>query len=558
MKGEKSFLSTCQRILAAEQKKLKKTKLLELPYIKRNLEKHHAVLCQQSRRATRDIVQALQFFYCLITTKPDTGRGDHAGQVLTRYELISKIADLARRHYTVTAAHPVGKLGDNAEVVAEATLFLTTVTTLDCNPHRHDGVANDGQEQVNTCSKSLVHFEARARPDGRFDREIFACYMDMLRIYLHPEGPDDGSHGAPMIPQVAMYLMWGMRNITANTSIDRPFIMSFKPVPDVIDVLHDICDHLRLQSYAVVALEQGAALLKNMFTWPNHLLACLNAPALCQKLVALVKKCWKHLPKNFILNGELMAALSLLTESSATTTTNTLIQVMLDDTEIIPALPARLVDTSGDMAMPCARLMGNLVAASRSEPTDTLLDANALTRLFTVVRTNPSKLLRKEAMWTVSNICAGTELQACRVIHYGKDHVGLKALLLTMRDDPAVSVRREAAWALLNVCKLHPKFLPVMFKFDVLPELTDFIYEALPIWGRGATNFVVNVLDFFNHFLKCPELSADQYPGRAALDRDVEKLVSFIYLFVEDARDACNEFIHCFCPARWTNIEECD
>ena len=103
MKGGKNFLFTCQRILAAEQKKLKKsTSLLNLPYVKRNLVNQKTTLEKISGRRTLNhvaVLEAIQFFYCLITVKPSL---KSPMTFLTQHDLIRKVLNVVQRYRALT------------------------------------------------------------------------------------------------------------------------------------------------------------------------------------------------------------------------------------------------------------------------------------------------------------------------------------------------------------------------------------------------------------------------------------------------------------------------
>ncbi len=92
---------------------------------------------------------------------------------------------------------------------------------------------------------------------------------------------------------------------------------------------------------------------------------------------------------------------------------------------------------------PALRVFGNFVSGSEAE-TQYALDTGAL-RLLPALLSHPKRSIRKEALWAVSNVCAGSPAQARLV-----DEEGLWPAVLAGGDDAEENVAREAVWACAN------------------------------------------------------------------------------------------------------------
>jgi len=79
------------------------------------------------------------------------------------------------------------------------------------------------------------------------------------------------------------------------------------------------------------------------------------------------------------------------------------------------------------------------------------------------------RVIRKETMWTISNITAGTKFQIDAVIETNI----FPGLIKTLKDD-ADDVKKEAAWAISNATSGGDKsVINYVVKLDILPVLCD-------------------------------------------------------------------------------------
>jgi len=95
---------------------------------------------------------------------------------------------------------------------------------------------------------------------------------------------------------------------------------------------------------------------------------------------------------------------------------------------------------------PCLRTLGNVVTGT-DQHTQTAIDAGLLRELV-VLMENEKTSVRKEAVWTASNITAGTKAQIGAFLAMP----GLPEALFQQLEDGEWSVQKEAAWTVANIC----------------------------------------------------------------------------------------------------------
>jgi importin subunit alpha-6/7 len=100
------------------------------------------------------------------------------------------------------------------------------------------------------------------------------------------------------------------------------------------------------------------------------------------------------------------------------------------------------------LVIPALRLVGNISTGSESQ-TNELLNNHVLALLLRLLD-HSKRAVRREACWTLSNICAGTRPQVEKCIFYP----GLlaKTVELFLHDEP--DVRNEVCFTFGNMCHL--------------------------------------------------------------------------------------------------------
>ena len=101
-------------------------------------------------------------------------------------------------------------------------------------------------------------------------------------------------------------------------------------------------------------------------------------------------------------------------------------------------------DTTSSLVIPALRTIGNIVSGN-DQQTQVMLDLNVLPLLLKLM-SHPKKNVRKEAMWTLSNITAGTESQVESVIQYP----GMIEKITEILETADYDVQKEAVWTVSN------------------------------------------------------------------------------------------------------------
>lgn len=155
----------------------------------------------------------------------------------------------------------------------------------------------------------------------------------------------------------------------------------------------------------------------------------------------------------------------------------------------------------------------------------------------------------KEALWTLSNLCAGTELQTCQVITWNR-YEGLH-ILLEYATNPKVSLtgRREAAWAIINTFHENPKFEALLSRFSIISRLCDYCYCQMAADGPHLDSQVTCILTMLEQHLKRDEER-----------EEIANVISFLSVFVPDEKVAKNvaRLISLYFPQRWTHVDTLD
>jgi len=137
------------------------------------------------------------------------------------------------------------------------------------------------------------------------------------------------------------------------------------------------------------------------------------------------------------------------------------------DLKILP----RIVDLlySGELfEMPALRITGNFASASDDSYIDELLRFGLLKNFKNFLKSD-RRNVRKESLWVLSNICAGSRAQIQQVIDNN-----LFSTILEMLDDKESEVIVEACWCLYNtICGTSKKNLRLIETKSLVAKMCD-------------------------------------------------------------------------------------
>jgi hypothetical protein len=168
----------------------------------------------------------------------------------------------------------------------------------------------------------------------------------------------------------------------------------------------------------------------------------------------------------------------------------------------LPKVIEYLLSENPKILQPTVRLVGNIASGNDSVLTDTLLASGPclanLTPLLYTSKTN----IRKEAVWALSNITAGTPAQIAAVME-----AGLFPRVIQLCSEGDSIVRKEALFALANAAYGAPVILEQlqhMGAIQVLVSQMDVIRDS------GA---LCSILDALRCFLNHGRAKVDQTGG---------------------------------------------
>lgn len=188
---------------------------------------------------------------------------------------------------------------------------------------------------------------------------------------------------------------------------------------------------------------------QNMTTAITRIAAWTLAIMLKPKQLPALPLCRELLPMFYLLSQtpdadtkkEVLWGLSHLTEA------DTPLCRLAVDNGFVPFAMSGAADLSSDLQVPAIRTLGNIASTDDAELTQSVLDFGLLDTLLPLVD-SPEFLIRKEVMWTLSNVTAGTLSQLAAFLSHPIARVALKGL-----EDPVYAVRKEAAFIYSNVAK---------------------------------------------------------------------------------------------------------
>ncbi|KAF4749868.1 hypothetical protein FOZ62_016364, partial [Perkinsus olseni] len=112
----------------------------------------------------------------------------------------------------------------------------------------------------------------------------------------------------------------------------------------------------------------------------------------------------------------------------------------------IPRIVQLLGHENPSVHTPALRAIGNVVTGEAHQ-TAAAVDAGLIPALKPLLRST-RKMVRKEAVWTLSNICADRDVQIQKVIKSGLLADVFEMILGAKEHE----VRREAVWVVCNLC----------------------------------------------------------------------------------------------------------
>jgi hypothetical protein len=286
--------------------------------------------------------------------------------------------------------------------------------------------------------------------------------------------------------------LWALANIAGDSTKFRDGVLELNTLPPILEIIVQSEDQQKLHM-----LRNAVWALGNM---------CRGKPSpkpeqIAPALVYLGFLCY-HTDREVLVDT--LWALSYISDGG-----DDRIRAVIEGTKIPDKFPAGalpkvveyLLSENPKILQPTVRLVGNIASGSAPDLTDTLLASGVLANLGTLLCT-PKTNIRKEAVWALSNITAGSPAQIAAVME-----AGLFPRVIQLCSEGDSIVRKEALFALANAAYGAPVILEQlqhMGAIQVLVSQMDVIRDS------GA---LCSILDALRCFLNHGRAKVDQTGG---------------------------------------------
>lgn len=153
---------------------------------------------------------------------------------------------------------------------------------------------------------------------------------------------------------------------------------------------------------------------------------------------------------------------------------------------------------------------------SRIAEKQALIDAGALSSLFIVLKNTTKVTCKKEVLWTLSNIAAGTKPQKEALLNFEGLMGQIKEIIMGFEDGPQ-ELLKEGVWIISNLCD-HCDWAQALKIIELgMFEIFDFVIWKLlnpqkailieGLWHLLNPDFPYEVLEVV--YSKCVELDFD-------------------------------------------------
>ena len=180
-------------------------------------------------------------------------------------------------------------------------------------------------------------------------------------------------------------------------------------------------------------------------------------------------------------------AVSYISDAGGSDRSTSLLRVQaLLNQGILPRVVELMHEENPFIQLPALRIVGNVITGS-DDQTQCALECHCL-NYFAPLLKSSSKDIRKECVWTVSNVAAGNKQQIQALIDANLFETVVKETLF----DPEREVRKEAVWMLNNTasgCDTQMEQIQYMVEtLDVLSALCHVLKSCVQPLERGECN----------------------------------------------------------------------
>lgn len=319
--------------------------------------------------------------------------------------------------------------------------------------------------------------------------------------------------------QVKEQAIWALGNIAGDENFFRNQILKAGAIQPVI--------------MAIVQGEKDSAYLRNCVWCLANLIRGKPLPSDddVQAAIPVAAQILAECTMDEILT-DAMWCLSYISDAGQ----RTVVPIM--ESGITPRVIELITHENSSISIPALRAIGNFVTGP-DEQTNQVLRDGGLAALETTLD-HPEQMMRKEVVWTISNICAGSETQVKSIID-----LGIVDKLVQMAFGDVIEVQKEAVWALSNCTALKlGDVARVLVEKDVIRALASWLTKTdsktLIVILEGLTNILYvgkSVLNTEEFSLKVEECGAldhlenlQEYPNQHVYELTVALLENYFQL----------------------------
>lgn len=170
--------------------------------------------------------------------------------------------------------------------------------------------------------------------------------------------------------------------------------------------------------------------------------------------------------------------------------------IYISNLNILPHIVKVMQTDNQSVLLPCLRILGGFISKT-AMTTQQVVDSGALD-LFPKLIGHPNLNIRKEIVWMISNIAAGTQLQLETLVSKGY----LKILNKIMRDDENI-IKFEAVWAICNFTLVDKiDLIKMIFADNIVETVCAILKMKQPKLIAVAIEAMTNLLKIGkNYFL---------------------------------------------------------
>lgn len=439
---------------------------MDLPYIKRILKEHLKLVELSVNTRVPLPFETIEFYRLLVS--------NHGSKYIRDQGIAPKMAKVAKHYYTETVTDDTLSAG----VLIELAWFFNLLST---GNEKKSQVKLDNAVLIETlhelldfeysCDSVKLHCIWGLRNIAA-NMAIFGVVgFEMLGYSFATDGTDDKADQA--LNYLMDFLEGPIASVFEETVMAQDSLANHRTCTCIDDATDASTTFLAMRPGVarnegvhmvwLATLEQGVACMKNVATWQPM----PKEPLLI--FIDVVAVLLDQTYKSVSLLSDCCAFLALITERGDTDMRDRLLAA-----GILSKIKRHFYKGQNlSVVSSILRLIGNLIFAGEKNgklpspgTTDcigVIIDLGYVPLLFSVLDWYPNGQLenlqmRKDALWAISNMCAGTSRHVLSVLaHKG----ALVTLVTLLKDDP--DCHQESAWAIMAACLSDSRFIKFFF-----------------------------------------------------------------------------------------------